>query len=173
MQSALLHNAMPLLSQILRNFDKCWQILTNFHKFWQILTTFDKFWQILTNVDKFWQSLTKFDKFWQICWQIIFRIRKKLQQIWCRAVPVICINWCILDKSWKDFVHLRFGGRLERERAFDFSQSWVPLVLCHPSFLVRVVGFYCKCVTQVSWCGDGRICCHKNVSSGHKMPRAT
>ena len=56
------------------------------------------------------------------CWQIVVKIRKPLQQIRCRAVPVICINWCILDKSWKDLCiwGLAEGWR-ERERAFDFG----------------------------------------------------
>ena len=37
------------------------------------------------------------------CWQIVVKIRKPLQQIRCRAVPVICINWCISVKSRKDW----------------------------------------------------------------------
>ena len=66
-----------------------------------------------------------FEHHWTLfscCWQIVVKIRKHLQQIWCRAVPVICIRWCISVKSGKDWCICGFG-------AFVVGKSFCPAPL--------------------------------------------
>ena len=68
-----------------------------------------------------------------------------------------------LGKDFDAFAHLCLRKSAGKKRILHFF-------LC----LGQLSPAGWQCVTEVSWWGGGgRICCHKNVSSGHKMPWAT